>query len=74
MAIYSRTQQIYPGCCGLPLRGHLEALPLPRPNAGYRVQYPTFAGAHSSYRIAPVADFPETPILPLFDDLVCAGQ
>ena len=34
--------------------GQLEALPPPWPNAGYQFTNPTFAGPHSSYRIAPI--------------------
>jgi hypothetical protein len=36
--------------------GHLEALPLPTLNAGFEFSNPTFAGPHSTYRIAPEAD------------------
>jgi len=33
-------------------KGHLEALPPPKVNAGYRFGNPTFAGTYRSYRIA----------------------
>jgi hypothetical protein len=42
--------------------GQLEALPPPWPNAGYLFTNPTFAGPHSSYRIAPQAAI--TPLAP----------
>jgi hypothetical protein len=35
--------------------GHVEALTLPTLNAGFELSNPTFAGPHSTYRIAPIA-------------------
>jgi hypothetical protein len=45
-----------------PSSGHIEALAMPRLNAGYQFSNLPFAGPRGSYRIAPIPDIRRTAI------------